>query len=115
MRLFTNIIVFFTIVLSLLLVGCGPNQQQLEQFASCLNEKGVVMYGASWCPHCTEQKELFGAAFSKIKYVECVAEENKCTEEGIQFLPTWKFADKSTLTGVMKFSELAQKSGCVLG
>lgn len=109
-----GLIIFSGLIFTLFLAGCGPTPEQIQQFAACLNEKGAVMYGASWCPHCTEQKEMFGAALGKINYVECSTEENKCTAEGIQFLPTWKFSDGSIQTGVMTFSELAEKSGCVL-
>ena len=30
-----------------------------DDFAKCLNEKGLKLYGASWCPHCQEQKQMF--------------------------------------------------------
>ena len=36
-----------------------------------LRETGAVMYGAYWCPHCTEQKALFGDAAKDVPYVEC--------------------------------------------
>jgi len=103
------------VVLSLLfLVGCGPNQEQLNTFATCLNDKGAVMYGASWCPHCQEQKEMFKEAFGKISYVECSVEEARCTQENITGLPTWKFSDGSMREGVVPFTELEYKTGCTL-
>lgn len=95
-------------------MSCGPSQEQLNVFASCLSEKGAVMYGASWCPHCTEQKEMFGEAFVKINYIECTDNEQTCADENIQYLPTWKFADKSTRTELQQFSDLAEKTGCLL-
>jgi len=30
-----------------------------DEFAQCLTDKGVKMYGAYWCPHCQAQKALF--------------------------------------------------------
>ena len=42
-----------------------------DAFAHCLREKQLTMYGAYWCPHCAEQKELFGGSFSQVPYVEC--------------------------------------------
>ena len=42
----------------------------LEEFAQCLRERGVTMYGADWCPHCQDQKTLFGSAFALVPYVE---------------------------------------------
>lgn len=45
---------------------------QAIELAEFLKEKGVTMYGAYWCPHCSRQKELFGAeAWSIMDYVEC--------------------------------------------
>ena len=40
--------------------------------AEHLTAKGAVIYTAYWCPHCHEQKELFGKeATAKLKIVEC--------------------------------------------
>jgi thiol-disulfide isomerase/thioredoxin len=33
---------------------------ELDEFAECLKSKGAVFYGAFWCPHCQDQKKLFG-------------------------------------------------------
>ena len=45
---------------------------QAVELAKLMNEKGISMYGAFWCPHCSRQKELFGQeAWSYINYVEC--------------------------------------------
>jgi hypothetical protein len=45
---------------------------QAIELAKLLNEKGITMYGAYWCPHCSRQKELFGAeAWGNMNYVEC--------------------------------------------
>lgn len=57
---------------------------QIEALAQCLTEKGMKMYGASWCPHCKAQKELFGAAFAKVDYVECTTDAVKCNIAGVQ-------------------------------
>jgi hypothetical protein len=45
---------------------------QAVELAKALRESGVTMYGAYWCPHCSRQKEVFGAqAWSLMSYVEC--------------------------------------------
>lgn len=45
---------------------------QAIELAKAMKEKGITMYGAFWCPHCSRQKELFGQeAWSYINYVEC--------------------------------------------
>lgn len=43
--------------------------------AEHLTQSGAKMYGAWWCPHCHDQKQLFGqTAAKKIPYVECDAQ-----------------------------------------
>jgi uncharacterized membrane protein/glutaredoxin len=59
-----------------------------------LREQGAVMYGAYWCPHCTEQKALFGDAAKDIPYVECAkdgvnARPDLCEKAGVKSFPTW--------------------------
>jgi uncharacterized membrane protein/glutaredoxin len=59
-----------------------------------LREKGAVMYGAYWCPHCTEQKALFGDAAKDLPYVECAkdginARPDLCEQAGVKSFPTW--------------------------
>ncbi len=59
-----------------------------------LREKGAVMYGAYWCPHCQEQKALFGDAAKDLPYVECDpngmnARPDLCAQAGVKSFPTW--------------------------
>lgn len=81
--------------------------------ANCLTEKGVKMYGAFWCPHCVNQKELFKDAKDLVPYVECTEEKEVCQREGISGYPTWKFSDGTSLSGPQSLTLLAKKSGCV--
>lgn len=82
-------------------------------FAECLTEKGAVMYGADWCPHCQNQKRMFGGAFSLVNYVECPDDPQRCLDAGIEGYPTWIFADGTKLTGEQKLETLAEKTGCL--
>lgn len=89
-------------------------------FAECLGEKGATFYGAFWCPHCQNQKAMFGAADKYLPYVECSTPDAKgqlpvCTEKEIKSYPTWEFADGSRLTGEIALETLATKTGCELG
>lgn len=86
----------------------------LDTFAACTAEKGAVMYGAYWCPHCKEQKALFEDAVDKISYVECTQEQKLCTEKGIKGYPTWIFADGSRQEGEITLQALAEKTSCEL-
>ena len=77
---------------------------------------GAVMYSAYWCPHCHEQKELFGQeAAKKLKVIECAADgENNqadlCRSKGLQGFPSWEI--NGTLdSGVKSLESLAELSG----
>lgn len=85
----------------------------LDQFAQCLAQKNVTMYGAYWCPHCQAQKKLFGDSFKYIRYVECTEETKACEEKGIKGYPTWIFEDGSRIEGEVTFSQLSQKTSCL--
>lgn len=84
----------------------------IDNFAKCLTEKGAIMYGAYWCPHCQSQKKLFGEAFKYVKYVECTQEVKLCEEKRIKSYPTWDFADGSKVEGEMSFQKLTEKTAC---
>lgn len=48
------------------------SSDQAIELAKRMQEKGITMYGAYWCPHCSRQKELFGQeAWKYVSYVEC--------------------------------------------
>ena len=94
--------------------GSGESSPALEEFARCLSDKRAVMYGADWCPHCQNQKNMFGVTFRKITYVECPDDPKKCLEAGIQGYPTWIFADGSRIEGEASLDKLAKASGCEL-
>ncbi len=115
------------IVIALVVVGgiiwflatpSGPGQY--DQFAQCLQDKGVKFYGAWWCPHCRDQKALFGKSVSKLPYIECSAAGQQnvqlqvCKDAKIESYPTWEFADKSRVSKVMTLQELADKTTCAL-
>src|SRR5438128_12185038 len=52
-------------------LGFRKRASRLDAFAQCLSAKQAKMYGAYWCPHCADQKEIFGRSFRYISYVEC--------------------------------------------
>jgi hypothetical protein len=91
----------------------------LDGFAKCVTKSGAKMYGAWWCPHCADQKELFGFAFQYVNYVECSApgqrtENNTCKQAGVKNFPTWQFSDGSREEGTLPLPALAAKTGCKL-
>src|SRR6204780_2388822 len=63
-------------VVAILLVGAYLGgryykNHKYDSFAQCLATKQAKMYGLYWCPHCIEQKEMFGKAFQYVPYAEC--------------------------------------------
>jgi len=94
-------------------------QGKYDDFARCLKDKGVILYGAFWCPHCQAQKAMFGSSAQYLPYVECSTPDSQsqtavCAEKGIAEYPTLVFADGSKLTGEATLKVLAQRSGCDL-
>ncbi len=97
----------------------SPAESTYGPFAQCLKEKGVTFYGAFWCPHCQNQKKLFGDAVSLLPYIECSTANGQgqtqiCIDQKITGYPTWEFKDKSRLNGEIRLDQLAEKSGCKL-
>lgn len=80
--------------------------------AQHLTATGVKKYGAFWCPHCFEQKQLFGEeAFDQVTYIECAEggkdpQPNVCSAAGIQSYPTWEI-DGKFYPGIKTPEELA--------
>ncbi len=93
--------------------------------AQHLKSVGAKMYGAYWCPHCHDQKQLFGKeAFAQIDYVECAqdAPNNQAAQcqaiapkvkeaTGQDFgFPSWEINGRF-LVGTQTLEQLAEASG----
>ena len=96
-------------------------QHKYDGFARCLSDRNVKMYGAWWCPHCQEQKELFKAAFEYAPYIECGvkgdarAETQVCKDADIKHFPTWQFPPTGErVERVFSLEELSDRTGCPL-
>ena len=85
------------------------------KLAEHLTNEGAVMYNAYWCPHCHDQKEMFGKeATKKLNLVECAKDgfNNKrelCEAKGITGFPSWEI-NGSIESGVKSLEELARIS-----
>ncbi|HEY9821511.1 MAG TPA: vitamin K epoxide reductase family protein [Candidatus Sericytochromatia bacterium] len=81
-----------------------------------LKKVGVKEYFAYWCPHCFEQKQLFGKeAVKELNYVECAAEGKNgkpqvCIDAGVKAFPSWEINGKLT-SGIKTLEELANETG----
>lgn len=80
-----------------------------------LTQIGAKEYIAWWCPHCHEQKQLFGKqAYSEINHIECDpdgknARPDLCQAAKIQSYPSWEIKGK-LYPGLKSLEELAQLS-----
>ncbi len=116
--LISIVIVVAVVIAGLVILPKQSNKPgQYDELAACIASKGATFYGAFWCPHCAEQKKMFGTSVSKLPYVECSTPDAKgqtpiCIEKGIQSYPTWDFMDGSRLTGPQTPATLAEKTGC---
>lgn len=90
-----------------------PVGPEVVNLATCLTENGATFYGTEWCPHCKDQKELFGAALEHINYVDCDKYRDTCVDAGIQAYPTWIINGES-YSGTQQLYKLSQVSGCPL-
>ena len=102
-----------------ILAGCAETQDgKYAIIAQCLTDKNVKFYGAWWCPHCSEQKKLFGDDLRYITYVECAeggdlpANVEGCKKAGVERYPTWVFPGQGLVTGVQTPEALANKANC---
>jgi hypothetical protein len=107
--------------LSAVSFGAPNKAAKLDGFARCLGEKKAVMYGAFYCDHCKDQKDLFGESAQYLPYVECVEKgTRKVTEQckglGIRYTPTWIFEQSGERVDgkVLSLQQLSQKTGCRL-
>jgi hypothetical protein len=113
-------LVFAVIGLAVFLSACSKpaptaDQVELASVAQWLTDSGVKMYGAFWCPHCADQKKIFGEAFSKINYIECSTPDAKsqtqaCKDAGIDSYPTWEFKGGVRVEGVLNLDQLKERS-----
>lgn len=112
------------VVCSLFLVGCsstpsgGETNEKAIAIAQCIDDKGAEMYGAFWCPHCNDQKKMFGKAAEEfMPYNECDARGDNpvtetCLELEVENYPTWIFADGTRIVGATPLTDLQAKTGC---
>ncbi|OMP04198.1 Thioredoxin-like protein [Corchorus olitorius] len=87
--------------------------------AKHLHSIGAKVYGAFWCSHCLEQKQMFGREASKLlDFVECFPDGFKtgtkmikeCADANLEGFPTWVI-NGEVLSGEKELEELAELSG----
>ena len=118
-----QVLIFGIAAFLIMTIGCSKsngnngNPPNYDNFAKCLTDNGVKFYGAFWCPHCANQKEMFGKSFENIDYIECSLPDKSgqtqvCINAKIKAYPTWEFKDGLRIEGEQTLLQLSQKSGC---
>jgi uncharacterized membrane protein/glutaredoxin len=93
-----------------------PSTPESIALAKHLTSSGAVMYSAWWCPHCNDQKQLFGKeAAAQLKVIECAADGRSsqkalCDTKKIEGFPTWEINGQLD-SGVKSLQQLAELSG----
>jgi uncharacterized membrane protein/glutaredoxin len=93
-----------------------PSTPATIALAEHLSASGAVMYSAWWCPHCHDQKQLFGKeAAARLKVIECApdgrnSQKELCEAKKIEGFPTWEINGRLD-SGVKPLQELARLSG----
>lgn len=93
----------------------APEDPRLRALAEHLDRVGVVYYGASWCPSCQHQNQLFGRSYQRLPYVECSPQGQQgpvafeCVANEITSYPTWIIGQRR-ITEVQTPEQLARLS-----
>jgi uncharacterized membrane protein/glutaredoxin len=87
----------------------------ISGLAEHLAQVNAKFYGASWCPHCAEQKEMFGGSAKRLPYIECspggpgTPQAAVCNKAGVESYPTWVINGQK-FVGTQSLENLAQVS-----
>ena len=119
-----NILIWVLVLVALIgglvyLVKMPAKPGRLDAFATCLKESGTTFFGAFWCPHCQNQKAMFGSSARLLPYVECSTLDGKnqlpiCKDAGVTGYPTWEFADGTRQGGELSLERLSELTSCPL-
>ncbi len=115
-------IIILAIIIGIFFLSNGKEKSSsalMDDFAKCLTEKGAVMYGTFWCPHCAKTKKLFGSSFNYINYIECDPRGDNeqsilCISKSIDKYDTWEFSDGTRIIIEPTLEQFSQKTGCVV-
>jgi len=94
----------------------GRPDPEMQALAVHLSERDARFYGASWCPACQQQKDMFGAASDELPYVECSPRgrgglvASACLTAGIDSYPTWVI-NGTRYEGILEPERLAELTG----
>lgn len=97
-------------------IGAADHDPYLRDLALHLEARGAKFYGASWCPHCQQQKAMFKGEAKRLPYVECAPHgragprATECEMLEISNYPTWEI-DGRRIERLLAVDQLALYSG----
>ena len=95
--------------------AAAPEEPKVRALAEHLAKGNAKFYGAYWCPHCEDQKLMFGASANRLPYIECSPQGARgplakiCSDARIERFPTWIIGGDRR-EGVLTLTELARYS-----
>ena len=118
-----GVLIFWLVILALIVLGVGASflscarPGKYDTLAQCIKDKGVIFYGAFWCPHCAKTKQMFGSSAKLLPYTECSTPDGQkqtqiCIDKKIQSYPTWIKPDGTSINGEHTIKEIADFAGC---
>ena len=111
-RYFMIIMISLIILFSVLTVSSYIKKPgNHDEFANCLTEKGVIVYGNDFCQYTIQQLNYFGKSQKYLNYVRCTDNEELCNEKDIKTTPTWEYKGEF-YPQVQTFERLAAVTGC---
>ncbi len=118
-RKIVTVVLIVAAFAAVIYLGLRKRGNRLDAFAKCVASRQAKMYGAYWCPHCSEQKEMFESSFQYVPYVECGIKGSReeaqvCKDAGIKHFPTWEFGNGERQEGTQSLQALGTKTGCDL-
>jgi uncharacterized membrane protein len=93
----------------------APEDPWVRGLATHLAKIDAKFYGASWCPHCKQQKEMFGSSADRVPYIECspggprAPVAQACKDARIDSYPTW-IINGQRYNGTQTLQTLAEAS-----
>ncbi len=109
--LILSIIILIIIFSSFTVYSYVKKPGQYNEFAQCLTDKNVVVYGNDYCQYTNQQLNFFGKSKEYLNYVKCADNKKLCDEKGISITPTWEIEGKM-YEQIQTFEKLSLLTGC---
>ena len=108
--IFASIILI--VILSILSISSYLKKPgQYNEFATCLTDAGVIVYGNDFCQYTNQQLNFFGKSKEYLNYIKCVDNKKLCDEKKIDITPTWEI-DGKMYEQIQTFEKLSMLTGC---